>query len=353
MLISPSFGGDRILGGDSPASTAMKIVIISITSGGKRLAKTIRGLYPKCQIDERDLPVFGKLADLWGREVDAIICIMAAGIVVRGLGGLCADKRVDPCVLVLDEKGKFVISLLSGHLGGGNQLARELAAKLGAQAVITTASDSCGHTALDLWAVKNRLVVDDPRRLTEKSAILVNSGLLTIYSDYEVQRLPEDFRRVMRAEDADIIVSDALFGENPALLLRPCALWVGLGCNRGTPKVDFERAVIQLCTENQLNQSSIAGYASIDLKADESGLLDFAESEGQVIQFYAKEQLNLVDGVSTSAVVLAATGAKGVAEPAAVLAADTTRGSGKLIVRKRKWKDVTAAVAATQIHLVA
>jgi len=331
----------------------MKIAIIALTDGGKQLAEKISTFHADCFVDRRDLPVFEKLADLWHQKPDAIICIMATGIVVRGVSTLCNDKTLDPCVLVLDEKGHFVISLLSGHLGGGNQLAKELALNLGGHAVITTSSDVTGHTALDLWAQKNQLVVDDSQKLTEKSAKLVNNGVLTLFTDCEPEGLPEDFTLVSNPDSADIIISDALFSENQALILRPCALTVGLGCNRGTKLVDFQVAVAELFADNNLNPRSIATFASIDLKDDEQGLLDFVSFKGIPIKFYAKEQLNSVDDVSSSAVVFAATGAKGVAEPAALLASGTTSCSGKLIVRKRKWKDVTAAVAMKQTLLVA
>jgi cobalt-precorrin 5A hydrolase len=331
----------------------MKIAIIALTDGGKQLAEEISNFYADSFVDTRNLPVFEKLADLWQQKVDAIICIMATGIVVRGVSTLCSDKTVDPCVLVLDEKGQFVISLLSGHLGGGNQLARELAFDLGGQAVITTASDVTGHTALDLWSRKNKLVVDDSKKLTEKAAKLVNTGFLTLFTECELKSHPEDFQLVSDPAGADIIISDALFPENQALILRPCALCVGLGCNRGTTFTDFEDAVSELFADNKLNRKSIATFASIDLKEDEQGMLEFAAFEGIPIKFYAKEQLNSVNDVSSSAVVFAATGAKGVAEPAAVLAAETPFNPGKLIVRKQKWKDVTAAVAMKQTQLVA
>ena len=331
----------------------MKIAIIGLTVGGKRLAQIIASFYEDSFVDTRDLPVFEKLSTLWQENYDAIICIMATGIVVRGLGRLCYDKMRDPCVLVLDEKGQFVISLLSGHLGGGNQLARELAEHIGGQAVITTASDVTGHTSLDLWAQKNQLEVDNSQKITAKSAQLVNKGSLTLFTECEVESLPEDFIRQASPQTADIIISDSDFSETPALILRPRALCVGLGCNRGTASEDFQDAITELFRDNDLNLQSIAGFASIDLKNDEEGLLEYVELLNRPIQFYTKEQLNSVDNFSSSDVVFAATGAKGVAEPAAVLAAETSIGSGKLIIRKKKWKDVTAAVAIRRIRIVA
>ncbi|MBU1140380.1 MAG: cobalamin biosynthesis protein [Proteobacteria bacterium] len=330
----------------------MKTAVIALTRGGKELAEKICRLQPDCFLDSRDLPVFTKMADLW-QEVDGLICIMAAGIAVRGLANLCQDKKKDPCVLVLDEKGRFVISLLSGHLGGGNRLATDIARVLGGQAVITTASDVTGHTALDLWAEKNSLLVESKMKLTAMSAKLVNEGQLQFFSEYEYKSLPHDFQPVFTPEDADILVTDRDYPGCQALILRPCTLMVGLGCNRGTRREDFKTAVDELCQNEGLARNAIYGFASIDLKNDEQGLLDFAFAEGLSLRFYNKEQLNAVQGVSSSAAVLAATGAKGVAEPAAVLGAETDLGPGQLIVRKRKWKDVTAAVAIRQIRLSA
>ncbi|MEA3467523.1 MAG: cobalamin biosynthesis protein [Thermodesulfobacteriota bacterium] len=330
----------------------MTIAVIALTDGGKKLADRICDLQAECFIDTRDLSVFDKIADHWQHKVDGIVCIMAAGIVVRGLSTLCRDKVQDPCVLVLDEKGQFVISLLSGHLGGGNELARELAGKLGGQAVITTASDVTGHTALDLWAKKNHLFVEDSQKLTEKSAKLVNTGSLRVFTEVQYDSLPHDFKAVSKPDMADLIISGKIYKGSEALILRPCLFTVGLGCNRGTGKKSFQVAVTELFTDEGLAEKAICSFASIDLKSDEQGMLDYVALTGQPIKFYAKEQLNGVEDVSSSAAVLAATGAKGVAEPAAVLAAETKNGPGKLVVRKRKWKDVTAAVAIQQIRLV-
>lgn len=329
----------------------MKTAIIALTVGGNELAEKICAIQNNCYIDSRKVPVSEKMTSLWHSDIDAIICVMATGIVVRTLAPLCTDKRKDPCVLVLDEKGKFIISLLSGHVGGGNALARELADKLDAQAVITTASDVTGHTALDLWAQRNGLFVTDKSKLTSLSAKLVNSGSLKIFTDCEVSQLPKDLRQVSVWTEADIIVSDRAFDQNDSLLLRPCNVYIGLGCNRGTDVHAFETAIAELLGKYHISREAVACYASIDLKNDETGMLAFVENEQRAIRFYSKDQLNCVDGVSSSAAVLKATGAKGVAEPAAILAAESKQSDVKLIVRKQKWKDVTAAIAVTKIRL--
>jgi len=329
----------------------MKTAIIALTTGGYRLANSICEKLEDSFVDQRKIPVFEKIESLWKGDTEAIVCIMATGIVVRALAPLCNDKQKDPCVLVLDERGRFVISLLSGHVGGGNEMARVLAAKLEAQAVITTASDVVGNTALDLWARKNGLLVSDKKKLTKMSTKLVNKGSLQLYTDCTVDQLPDDLIRVSDVFDADIIVSDKLFGQCDALILRPQSLCVGIGCNRGTDVQAFEAAMDELLKANNFSRDAVSCYASIDLKNDESGMLSFAANEQRPIIFYTKEELNSVEGVSSSAADLKATGAKGVAEPAAVLAAQTNNSSAELIVRKHKWKDVTAAIAVKTICL--
>jgi cobalt-precorrin 5A hydrolase len=255
-------------------------------------------------------------------------------------------------VLVLDENGQFVISLLAGHLGGGNSLARQVAAITGGAAVITTASDVIGHTALDLWIKANNLQLKNPQHLTGVAAKLVNEGQVGFFTSLPCGRLPADFKMVAEPALADIILScssDASGQYHEALVLCPCNLYLGLGCNRGTTAADFERAITELCGQYRLERSAIAGLASIDLKADEAGLLQFADTNKLPLYFFNKEALNRVAGVSTSAAVMAATGAIGVAEPAAILAAGNNTTPGQLIVRKVKWKDVTAAVAVKKL----
>ena len=289
---------------------------------------------------------------LW-QEVDGLICIMAAGIVVRSIGPLCKDKKNDPCVVVLDEKGEFVISLLSGHLGGGNALAREVARITGGQAVITTASDVTGHTAIDLWAMENDLIVANPEKMTRIAAKLVNTGALAFFTDQEIDGLPVDICPVEKSEHADIVISHLLPDRYDGLLLIPKNLFVGFGCNRGTNSAEFQQALDDLCRTHRIDPQAIAGLASIDLKNDEEGLLEFAEKLHLPIRFFSKDELNTVTGITTSKAALKATGAKGVAEPAAILAASSESGGGRLYIRKMKWKNVTAAVAVKQIRLKA
>jgi len=319
----------------------MSLAIIAITEGGKKLGRRLAGLL-NADLLAPEPNIAECLAAAWPRY-RGFIMIMATGIVVRSIAPLLKDKRLDPAVVVLDEEGNFAISLLSGHLGGANDLAIKIANSIGAQAVITTASDTLGLTAIDLWAKKNSLRLESGSFSTI-SARLVNNGRITVFQDEPYQPLPREFEPVSNYQQAELIISNRLnsWPQN-VTVLRPANLVVGIGCNRNTPINEIRHAVNKTCQINGLSLLSIFKLTSIDLKADEPGLLAYAKEVDREIVFFKSSQLNQVQGISHSQAVYKATGAYGVCEPAAILGANL----GKLIVKKVKWKNVTIAIAQT------
>lgn len=324
----------------------MKIGILAITEGGKRLAAELAQKMPAALVLPQEGGVAHTLAKHW-RELDGFVCIMATGIVVRGIAPLLQDKTSDPCVVVLDEKGRYAVSLLSGHLGGGNSLARQVAAILGGEPVITTASDTLGLAPLDLWAKGQDLACESKQGLTQASAKLVNTGSLRIFSEVAVASLPQGLVVVAGPEQADIVVTPRLGNYGNAVVFRPKNLVVGVGCNRGVPVAELRQACEELFAEQNLSQLSIRNLASIDLKQDEVGLLAFAHEQGWRLEFFSKEELNRVEDVAVSEAALRNVGAIGVAEPAALLSAQ----SNDLLVGKKKWHNVTMAVARANCTL--
>jgi len=319
-----------------PPETAL----IALTKGGRKLAEQLAAVLHGSEIVRVQGGISRTLARAW-QDYDSLICIMAAGIVTRCIAPLLQDKTTDPAVVVCDEQGQFAISLLSGHLGGGNELARQAAELLGGQAVITTASDVLGRTALDVWARDLGLAAADKHRLTQVMAKLVNSGSVTLFSEHPLPELPADIVLTDRPDHADLLITCRTDWPPEKALLHPKVLAAGLGCNRSTPAAEITEALRQTCAEHNLALQSLAKLASIDLKQDEPGLLAAADELGLPLDFYSAAQLNGVAGSSSSAVVFQATGAKAVAEPAAVLSS----GGGPLLVRKRKYPNVTVAIA--------
>jgi len=329
----------------------MNIAILAVTAGGDDLARKLSAGYPSASILARDgKKVSEILAANWDR-FDGFVCIMATGIVVRAIAPLLQDKRHDPAVVVCDERGKHAISLLSGHIGGGNALARLVAAILGGSAVITTASDTLGHTALDLWAREKELRPDSKKALTSASAKLVNNGKLHIFSEFPARALPGDFQQVDAPEKADVIIGQhSTYPEvdkEHTLILHPPTLVIGIGCNRNTPESEIAEAQCELFDELNLSAFSIRNLASIDKKNDEQGLLDFAGNRGWHIDFFDNSRINSLTNLEISSAAMKAVGAIGVAEPTALLSA----GSDLLLCRKRKWKNVTMAIAQAPYSL--
>ncbi len=320
-----------------------KIAILTLTTGATRLGKRIAEALPGATLHRCRSGIGECVQRLWGRN-QGLVFVMATGIVVRAIAPLLKDKYSDPAVVVCDERGKFAISLLSGHVGGANRLASDVAEILGGEAVITTASDVLGRTPLDLWARELGLSVADSSRLTSVMARLVERGMVTIFSEVGLPSLPDDIKELPGADNADMLITfraQPAAGFQGACLLYPRVLAVGIGCNRGTACASIAGAVREAFEKHGLSLSSIKVLASIDLKKNEQGLLEFGRECARKIRFFSKDELNSVADVPESAAVIRATGARGVAEPAAVLAA----GGGRLLIRKMKWKDVTVAVA--------
>ncbi len=326
----------------------MRVCVIAITKAGNKTAADIAGKLG-CTHHLLNDKVAPSLEYLWSRY-DGIVCIMAAGIVVRSIAPLIKDKRYDPCVLVTDQFGKHVISLLSGHLGGGNELAEQVADITGGVPVITTASDNLGKLALDLWAKRNNLFVTDKEKLTRLSSNLVDGVTIKVFSDQPVKKLAADMISVDSEEEADLVISVKTGHKAAPLHCVPKTLYMGVGCNRGTPLSDIEVSFRDLCRKFNIHPAAFYGLATIDVKDDEEGITEFGAEKDLKISYFSRDELNGVDNVSFSAAVMKAVGAKGVAEPASILAACENDHPGELIIVKQKWKDVTMAVAQRLIH---
>ena len=317
-----------------------KTAIFYITNSGLALAQRLEGLYPDAVVLKFRA---GILPDLW-REYSALVFIMASGIVVRTIAPLIKDKKTDPAVVVLDEKGEFAVSLVGGHIGGANNLAKDIAAFLGGKAVITTASDVNDMPAIDLWARDNDLVIENSHMLPQTATHLINNGSLNVYAEIGTE-LPDEFIRVSGPELADVIISNKTYNEkSERLYIRPGNLIVGIGCNSATSADEIEASIRKTLDENSLSFSAIHSLATIDKKGNEPGLVEFAGRYGLDLNTFTPEELNTVQGITKSKAAFDATGANAVAEPAALLAT----GSDTLLVPKQRIGNVTVAVAETK-----
>ena len=346
----------------------MNIAIVAITARGADLARRIGReagagevwLPQRLRVDDGCSYFAEPVAQLLPRlfaAVDGLVCIMATGIVVRTLAPHLRGKAVDPAVVVLDEAGRFAISLLSGHLGGANELAGELAEMLGGTAVITTATDVNGLPAWDAVARRLGYGIEPLARIKDLNSLLLRGESIALvdrpgqvaeaFAEVPGVQLHGTFAGALQARAAGtVFVTCRLLPDLDArenlLVLRPKSLVVGLGCNRGTPEAEIREAVAAVLEKGFLAFSSVARLATISDKADEVGLLAFAGRYDLPLDFHPAADLNAVPAPSPPSVhALAAVGARGVCEPAALLSA----AGGQLLVRKQKRGNVTVAVA--------
>lgn len=343
------------------------LAILAVTAHGVELALRIQAaLQPSvCYVPRRHrfaiamgaVP-FDRLGavfpQVWSSH-SALVCIMATGIVVRLIAPLARHKTEDPAVVVLDERGHFVISLLSGHLGGANDLARRVAAITGGQPVITTATDVRGKPALDLMAREKGLEIENiavlgrvARALLEEEAVWIHDPDNRLLPDLEgirgIRSWADGGEHFEEADNPTVGVWVSETGPGPGfewLILRPRNLVVGLGCNRGTSLQEILELIQRVFREEQLSPLSIRNLASVDLKADEPGLLDAARELKRPIEFFTRSELLGVDVPNPSARVEECVGVASVCEAAAIRSGS----NGRLIVTKRKTANVTLAVS--------
>lgn len=271
---------------------------------------------------------------------DALIFVSSCGIAVRSIAPYIRSKTEDPAVIAADEAGRFVISLLSGHMGGANALAGQIAAAIGAIPVITTATDVNSRFSVDTWAKNNGFAIDDMQAAKAVSAAILEADVPLTSAFPITGELPNG---VIPGQSGDVGITLSYRNAEPfgtTLRLIPQCLSVGVGCRRGTGAEAIARAVEQVLDENGLDARAIKCVASIDLKQDEPGLITFCEKAGLPLRFYSAEQLNALAGEFTpSRFVRETTGVDNVCERASMI------GAKELIVKKTAINGVTVAVA--------
>jgi len=288
------------------------------------------------------------------------VFIMSTGIVVRVIAPLIQSKTMDPAVVVVDDLGKNAISLLSGHIGGANELACKIARIIGANPVITTATDINEVPAIDVLAIKKDLVIENPGAIKTVNMALLKGEKICIHDSFDYLRnsLPNSEstslhglkynirKRVLQSvlkENACVFIDDVTVDlPSQVLILRPLTLIAGIGCNRGTDREEISAHLKKVLESHRLAPTSLKCIASIDVKADEAGLIAISKSLNLPLVFFKPEELSPVKGIQNpSPVVEKHVGVKSVCEAAAILAAH----NGTLIVPKQTTQNVTLAIA--------
>lgn len=338
----------------------MKAAIISVTEKGRVLSQKIfdflsekhrvkRFCFEKHsdELSESFSDIYSAVKNIF-YDNDALIFVCSCGIAVRSTAALIRSKAVDPAVVVIDDSGKFAVSVLSGHIGGANRLAEIIGESIGAIPVITTATDVRGSFSPDSFAAANDLIIEDLNAAKIVAAAVLENEKIGIKSDYDYINPPGEISEKMPCRIGLCISSGA--AEKPfevTLNLIPKNIAVGIGCKKNTPSEIIKAHIERTFRAAGIDTRRICAAATADIKSGEAGLIEYCENAGILLHTYTAAELMSIDGAfGSSEFVLQQTGADNVCERSAVKCS-----GGKLVIKKTAGKGVTAAAAEIPVIL--
>jgi len=346
-----------------------KISILAITKNGIRIGSSLKKLsnswkiYAPSKFSDNDPqiewysePTSNKIAELF-KTSDALVCIFSLGAVVRLISPYIKDKKIDPAVLVIDDKARFVISVLSGHIGGANQLTEDIAEKLGGTAVITTAADVNKTIAVDLLGKELGWKIEDDSTVTKISAFMVNEEEIGVYQDagnkdWWNKKLPinviiySSMEELKNSQAKGLLIMTDKEIDNKEILrnsvvYRPPTLVVGVGLHGDTSKETIKEGLLFCLEKYKLSAKSIVKLVSIKKQQDVQGLIDLGKEMNVPIEYFQKEELATIQIPNPSEMVQTFEGTPSVSEAAAIKSS-----GGKLVVEKQKFPpNLTIAIA--------
>jgi cobalt-precorrin 5A hydrolase/precorrin-3B C17-methyltransferase len=300
-----------------------RVLCVSVTERGRALAAAL-------PYEQRHGDLAATVRAQWN-DVDAFVLFLATGAATRIVGPLLADKREDPAVVCVDDGARFAVALCGGHAGGANELAREVAALIGAEPVVTTATDLTGTLALDTlpgFVAEGDVAAVTTALLDGRSPIIDNPRSWPLPPELVAGPGPERI----------VITDDGVATARRVVVLRPPSLVAGIGASSGAPREEIDGLLRDALDDAHLARASIAEVATVDVKANEAGIVAL----GLPVRTYAASALARVTVPNPSAVVDDAVGTPSVAEAAALLAAGP---GAELVVTKRRSAHATVAVA--------
>jgi cobalt-precorrin 5A hydrolase len=347
-----------------------KIAIIAITKNGIGIAKQIKNMIEESYVyvpekfnnSDPELSFFTesvtqKIGTLF-KSHNSLICIFSLGAVIRLISPHIKDKKTDPAVVVIDDAAKFVISTLSGHLGGANELTLKISELMNSIPVITTAADVNNTIPVDLVGKNFGWTIDNFENVTKVSAMMVNEEIIGFYQDsgekkwWKYDNLPKNIKVANNLEDllsdeykGALIVSDRTV-ENIELLkksvvYRPKSLYIGIGLHWNTSSETIMNGVIKVLDENKLSLKSIKAVSSLDKGKRVRGLDEFCQRFNLPLQLYSKNELDKIEVPNPSEIVGRYEGTSSVSEASSIAAS-----KGKLVVPKNKFPpDLTIAIS--------
>ncbi len=346
----------------------MGIRIISFTEKGIGLSQKVAEvlgydnvkLFTKCSVakEKNKLPMMQYVEEGLGEWTEkqmalkhTLLFIGACGIAVRAIAPYITDKLHDSAVLVMDEEGKYVIPVLSGHVGGANEIAVKIAIEMGAIPVITTATDINDKFAVDLFAKRNGLHIENKDGIAKVSSKVLAGKEICIAVEQghwdENVSIPEGIilsEFTTRPEQtADVVITNQTGVKGALLTLNPREYIIGIGCKRGKEEEKIEQFILKNLEKLGITMEQIMAVASVDKKKDETGLVAWCRKRGIPFWTYTAQQLQQAEGdFSVSDFVKEQVGVDNVCERAALLACQD---GGSLVYKKHAEDGMTIAIA--------
>ena len=316
------------------------IGLIAATANGARNARHLASSWPDARLYEGT--VRQALAGAW-EECDGIVVFLAAGAALRLVSELLGDKNNDPGVVTVDDGGRYAVSLCGGHEGGANELARRAADTLGAEPVITTASEAVDAISLGSLGADLGFAVEERSDLAAVGKALVSGEEVRLVYEqrWPLGPLPDSVVRGDPPEDGipAIVISDRESNfPKPSVVYRPPSLVAGVGCSRGASAGEILELLRSSLREAGLSEKSLAYLASVEAKRDEPGLLEAARELGLEIRFHSADELSGIEVPNPSDATLRAVGTPSVCEAAALV------GGGELLIEKQKSASATVSI---------
>ncbi|MDC3291927.1 cobalamin biosynthesis protein [Nitrosopumilus sp.] len=344
-----------------------KVSVLAITKNGISIGEKLKELFPNWNIfapvklsnENNDIvwysePTTDKIIELF-KNSNALICLFSLGAVIRLIAPHLKDKKTDPAVIVIDDKTNFVISVLSGHIGGANELTQEISEKLNALPVITTAADVNKTIAVDLVGREFGWRIDDDTTVTKISAHMVNAEPIGVFQQTNDQKwykqLPKNVTIYDSLEElkksnskAHLIISDEIIDNElsqESVIYRPQSLVIGIGLHWDTTKDTIKEGIEHCLKKFNLSSKSIAKLVSIKKPEDVQGLIDLGKEMQVPVEYVDREELAEIITPNPSTTVKAFEGTASVSEAAAIKVS-----KGELIVEKQKFPpNLTVAIA--------
>lgn len=332
----------------------MKIACLSFTDKGKEVGDKLEAIkIDKYEIKHywnRDIDggIKSILKSIWN-EYDGLIFISATGIAVRMVAPFIEDKTIDPALVVVDDLGKFSISLLSGHIGGANELTKDIATLIGSIPVITTATDNRAIESIDMFAKANDYHIEDIKSVTRITSMMVNGKKVGLYTEedkmigYDNLIVIDDLNNIDSNIEGLILVSSQEKIENipiPFTILRPKNINIGIGCRKGVEAIRIIEAIVDQFGKLNLSTKSINTMGTVEVKKDEKGIIQAAKHFDCPLKIFSIEEIKEVeDGFSKSQFVKDTIGVYSVSEPVAFLL------GGQVISGKSKHNGITISIS--------